>query len=126
VPFEVAFPPASLGWTGLYPVEEESYRSEVQEVNAMDRGIRLLNIGEVEKLLSMPEVLKLVEQAFLERGKGRVQMPPKSYVFFRKNNGDLRVMPAYLEAMDEPGVKMVNVHPDNQKKHGNYIQFCPS
>lgn len=84
----------------------------------MDRKIRLINMAEVEQTLSMPEVLKLVEQAFMERGKGRTQMPPKSYVFFSRHNGDLRVMPAYLEALNEPGVKLVNVHPDNPSKHG--------
>ncbi|MFC2008886.1 hypothetical protein ACFLUT_02400 [Chloroflexota bacterium] len=31
---------------------------------------------------------------------------------------DLRVMPAYLEALNEPEVKLVNVHPDNPTKHG--------
>ena len=84
----------------------------------MDRTIRLMNIEEVEQTLTMTEVLKLVERAFLERGRKRVQMPPKSYVFFTKHNGDLRVMPAYLEASDEPGVKLVNVHPGNPTKYG--------
>ncbi|MFC2008874.1 alanine dehydrogenase [Chloroflexota bacterium] len=84
----------------------------------MDRKVRLINMAEVEQTLSMTEVLKLVEQAFMERGKGRAQMPPKSYIFFSRHNGDLRVMPAYLEELNEPGVKLVNVHPDNPAKHG--------
>lgn len=84
----------------------------------MDRAIRLITMEEIEGILRMPEVLKLVEQAFMERGRGRAQMPPKSYVFFPRHNGDLRVMPAYLEALDEPGVKLVNVHPDNPARHG--------
>jgi alanine dehydrogenase len=84
----------------------------------MDRKIRLISLAEVEQTLSMTEVLKLVEQAFMERGKGRAQMPPKSYIFFSSHNGDLRVMPAYLEGLNEPGVKLVNVHPDNPAKHG--------
>ena len=84
----------------------------------MDRKIRLLNMAEVKQTLSMTDVLRLVEQAFMERGKGRAQMPPKSYIFFSSHNGDLRVMPAHLEELNEPGVKLVNVHPDNPKKHG--------
>jgi len=84
----------------------------------MDRKIRLMTMAEVEQTLSMPRVLQLVEQAFMERGKGRAQMPPKSYVFFSRHNGDLRVMPAYLEELNEAGVKLVNVHPDNPSKHG--------
>ena len=84
----------------------------------MGGKLRLINQGEVEQTLSMTEVLKLVEQAFLERGNGRAQMPPKSYVFFPRHNGDLRVMPAYLETLNEPGVKLVSVHPDNPTKYG--------
>ena len=37
----------------------------------MDRKIRLMNMAEVEQTLSMTDVLRLVEQAFMERGKGR-------------------------------------------------------
>ncbi len=84
----------------------------------MKRKIRLLSMDEVSKTLTMGDVLRLVEQAFDERGNGRAQMPPKSYVFFSRHNGDLRVMPAYLEALNEPGVKLVNVHPDNPTAHG--------
>jgi len=84
----------------------------------MGKKFRVLNRREVEGTLSMPEVLGLVEKAFEERGLKRVQMPPKSYLFFSKFSGDLRVMPAYLEGMDEAGVKLVNVHPNNPAKYG--------
>ena len=68
--------------------------------------------------MSMPEVIRLVEKAFGERGRNQVQMPPKSYLYFSKFNGDLRIMPAYLEKLNETGVKLVNAHPDNPSKHG--------
>lgn len=63
--------------------------------------------------LSMKEAILAVEEAFREAGKGTAQMPPKSYLVYKKYNGDLRTMPAYLEEMDATGVKVVNVHPDN-------------
>ena len=84
----------------------------------MRKKFRVLNRKEVEQILSMSEVLGLVEKAFEERGLKRVQMPPKAYLFFSKFGGDLRVMPAYLEGMDEAGVKLVNVHPNNPSKYG--------
>lgn len=43
-------------------------------------------------------------------------MPSKLYLYFKKHNGDLRTMPAYLEEQDITGVKIVNVHPDNPKR----------
>ena len=84
----------------------------------MKQKIRVLNMKEVKQILSMSDVLELVEKAFKERGRKHVQMPPKSYLFSQKFGGDLRVMPAYLEQLDELGVKLVSVYPDNPSKHG--------
>ncbi|MEW6593110.1 MAG: alanine dehydrogenase [Candidatus Hadarchaeota archaeon] len=80
--------------------------------------ILLLSKGDVEKLISMKETIKAVEEAFRAKGLGKVQMPPKSYVYFKKHNGDFRVMPAYLEETGAAGVKIVNAHPNNPKKYG--------
>lgn len=77
-----------------------------------------LSEKEVKSLLTTKEALTVVEGAFREKGLEKVQMPAKSYVFFKKYNGDFRVMPAYLEKMDAAGVKVVNVHPDNISKYG--------
>jgi len=77
----------------------------------------LLTDEEVKKLLSMEEVMKVVEQAFKEKGLKRVQMPAKIYLFYKKYNGDLRAMPSYLESLDISAVKVVNVHPDNRTKY---------
>jgi alanine dehydrogenase len=82
----------------------------------MENSILWLNRNEVESLLDMEGTLKVVEEAFRQHGLKKVQMPPKLYLFFKKHNGDLRTMPAYLEEQDITGVKIVNVHPDNPKK----------
>jgi len=57
--------------------------------------------------------MQVVERAFRQHGLGKVQMPPKSYLYYTAYNGDLRTMPAYLEEEDITGVKIVNVHPGN-------------
>ncbi|MFC2008576.1 alanine dehydrogenase [Chloroflexota bacterium] len=80
--------------------------------------MRVLNSSDIGSVLSMPDVLELVETAFRERGLGRAQMPPKSYLFFPEHEGDLRVMPAFLEGLGQAGVKLVNVHPRNPTNHG--------
>ena len=74
----------------------------------------LLSGTEVCELLTMAETIDVVEKAFEAHGKGKTQMPPKSYLFF--SNGDLRVMPAYLSPEDIAGVKIVSSHPNNPKK----------
>ncbi|MBS7638899.1 MAG: alanine dehydrogenase [Candidatus Bathyarchaeia archaeon] len=78
----------------------------------------LLSDDEIKSLISMGEVMEVVEAAFREKGLGRVQMPPKIYLFFSRYNGDLRAMPSYLEEMDIAAVKVVNVHPNNKEKYG--------
>jgi len=78
----------------------------------------ILTDNEVKSLLDMGEVLEAVERAFREKGLGRVQMPPKVYLFYERYNGDLRVMPSYLKELDVSAVKIVNVHPENRVKHG--------
>ncbi len=82
----------------------------------MENQILWLNRKEVESLLDMKGTLKVVEEAFRQHGLKKVQMPSKLYLYFKKHNGDLRTMPAYLEEQDITGVKIVNVHPDNPKK----------
>ena len=72
-----------------------------------------LSEDEVKSLLTMDEAIPAVEEAFREHGLGKAQMPPKSYLYYRKYDGDLRTMPAYLEELDATGVKVVNVHPAN-------------
>lgn len=80
--------------------------------------VLLLSRREVENIISMREAIAAVEKAFRAKGMGRVQMPPKSYVYFEKYDGDFRVMPAYLEGMGAAGVKIVNAHPRNPSRYG--------
>lgn len=73
-----------------------------------------LSEDDVRSLLNMDDAIAAVENAFRDHGLGKTQMPPKSYLYFSKYDGDLRTMPAYLEGLDSAGVKIVNVHPENR------------
>jgi len=79
-------------------------------------NILWLDQNDVRSILELSAVMEAVEKAFEQHGRKKVQMPPKSYLYFDKHNGDLRTMPAYLEEQDVTGVKIVNVHPDNREK----------
>jgi alanine dehydrogenase len=78
----------------------------------------ILTDDEVKKLLSFSEVVEAVESAFKQKGLGRVQMPAKIYLYYKKYGGDLRAMPSFLEDLDISAVKVVNVHPENPRKNG--------
>ncbi|NIP67244.1 ornithine cyclodeaminase family protein, partial [Candidatus Bathyarchaeota archaeon] len=77
----------------------------------------LLTEEDVSQLLSMDEVMEVVESAFREKGLGHAQMPAKVYLFYNKYDGDLRAMPSYLEELDISAVKVVNVHPKNRERY---------
>jgi len=81
-------------------------------------GILLLGDREVRASLTMEDAIKAVEDVFKEKNLGRVQTPLKTFLFYKKYNGDHRFMPAYLEKLDIAGVKIVNTHPENRKKYG--------
>ena len=65
-----------------------------------------------EEVIEMPALIEAVRSAFRDHGDGRCQMPAKSYVTLP--GGDFRTMPSYLPALNTAGVKIVNVHPENQ------------
>ncbi|MDP2423076.1 MAG: alanine dehydrogenase [Bacteroidales bacterium] len=80
----------------------------------------ILNQEEVKQIIPLSQidkVVKCVESAFLKHGKGEVDMPPKTYLFFKKDKGDLRIMPSFSEELGMAGTKIVNVHPDNPKNN---------
>ncbi len=77
----------------------------------------LLKQSEIKQLIEMKEVIESVETAYSVHASRKVQMPAKKYLFFKKYNGDLRIMPCFIKNMDQAGVKCVNVHPNNPLEH---------
>jgi alanine dehydrogenase len=84
----------------------------------MARKIRMLRASDLNGTLDMRDVLALIEQAFAERGLGRTEMPPKSYLHFPEHEGVLLIMPGNLPHMNEAAVKLINVHTRNPAEHG--------
>ena len=70
----------------------------------------------VKSLVSIDDVIREVKVTFIEKSMGRVQMPSKPYLYFGEYDGDLRVMPAYMEGMNIAAVKIVNSHTKNEDR----------
>jgi alanine dehydrogenase len=77
----------------------------------------ILGRKDIEGLLSMEMAMEAVEQAFVEHGNGRTQIPNRLLMVLEKHNGALAVMPAYMEGLNAAGLKLISHHEDNQKKH---------
>ncbi|HEX9897405.1 MAG TPA: ornithine cyclodeaminase family protein [Dehalococcoidales bacterium] len=72
----------------------------------------ILTRRDTRKLLTMKDVLRVVEQGFRDWTEGKGIMPPKAYLQVKE--GDFRAMPASLPGVS--GIKWVNVHAGNPAK----------
>ncbi|UCD30787.1 MAG: ornithine cyclodeaminase family protein [Desulfobacterales bacterium] len=71
--------------------------------------------------LTMAEIIDALEIAFLEKGKGLTEIPPKPGI--HPGNGDnfIHAMPAYIPALKAAGVKWVSGFPENYQRGLPYI-----
>ena len=80
-----------------------------------------LSLADVEKVaLDMPTIINLLEQAFGEKGTGKVEMPPKPGIHTQPD-AFIHAMPAYIPAMHSAGIKWVSGYPENQARGLPYI-----
>lgn len=87
----------------------------------MKDEILYLSKADIESLdISMEEIIGKVEEAFCERAKGNVEVPPKPGIH-PKRDAFIHAMPAYLPDMKAAGVKWVSGFPQNLKRGLPYI-----
>jgi ornithine cyclodeaminase/alanine dehydrogenase-like protein (mu-crystallin family) len=91
--------------------------------NAAAGSGRLLYLSraDVESVaLDMGTVIDLLQQAFLEKGRGHVEMPPKPGIHTQPD-AFIHAMPAYIPALQSAGIKWVSGYPGNQSRGLPYI-----
>lgn len=71
--------------------------------------------------LGMAEIIELLEQAFLEKGAGQVEMPPKPGIHPGGGDNFIHAMPAYIPGMKSAGIKWVGGFPENNQRGLPYI-----
>ena len=80
-----------------------------------------LSRADVEKVgLDMPAILRLLEEAFREKGRGKVEMPPKPGIHTMPD-AFIHAMPAFIPSLKSAGIKWVGGYPDNHKRGLPYI-----
>jgi ornithine cyclodeaminase/alanine dehydrogenase-like protein (mu-crystallin family) len=70
--------------------------------------------------LDMPVILKLLEEAFKEKGHGKVEMPPKPGIHTMPD-AFIHAMPAFIPSLHSAGIKWVSGYPENFKRGLPYI-----
>ena len=80
-----------------------------------------LNRKDVERVdLGMPAIIDALESMFLEKGQGRVEMPPKPGIHTRPD-AFIHAMPAWIPSLEAAGVKWISGYPGNQARGLPYI-----
>lgn len=86
-----------------------------------EHKVLYLSRADVETVnLPMHEIIDLLEKAFLEKGNGQVEMPPKPGIHTMPD-AFIHAMPAYIPSMRSAGIKWVSGYPENFKRGLPYI-----
>jgi len=87
----------------------------------MNQTLLYLSRADVESIgLEMPLIIELLEQAFIEKGKNQVEMPPKPGIHTRPD-AFIHAMPAFIPAMKSAGIKWVAGYPNNRSYGLPYV-----
>ena len=90
-------------------------------MNDVGKKLLYLSRNDVESLnLSISQILSALENMFLEKAAGKVEMPPKPAIHTQKD-AFLHAMPAYISGINSAGMKWVGGYPENYKKNLPYI-----
>ncbi len=80
-----------------------------------------LSKKDVEKVdLSMKEIIEALDEAFKEKGLGKIEMPPKPGIHTMPD-AFIHAMPAYIPSLGSAGIKWVSGYPENYKRNLPYI-----
>jgi ornithine cyclodeaminase/alanine dehydrogenase-like protein (mu-crystallin family) len=88
---------------------------------SQNRLLYLSHADIVEINLTMEEIINQLETAFVEKARGRVEMPPKPGIHPTDSDNFIHAMPAYIPAMRSAGLKWVSGFPHNQERGLPYI-----
>ena len=70
--------------------------------------------------LSMEEIIEALDEAFKEKGLGKIEMPPKPGIHTQPD-AFIHAMPAYIPSLGSAGIKWVSGYPENYKRNLPYI-----
>lgn len=78
--------------------------------------VLILTRSDLEKVLSMKDVIEVVERAFSELTMSTATLPPRTGITITEKAGWMGVMPAYLQKMGSLSTKIVTVFEKNFEK----------
>jgi len=92
-----------------------------REKTMTEEKLLYLSRADVERVaLDVRTTIRLLEAAFKEKGKGRVEMPPKPGIH-PQTDAFIHALLAYIPGQESAGIKWVSGFPENPKKGLPYI-----
>ncbi len=79
----------------------------------MPNKIRLLTAEDVDRCLTMPQVIEALHTAFAELHAGRITMPMRTAIPIPEAEANSLIMPVYLPSLKVIGLKVVNIFKNN-------------
>jgi ornithine cyclodeaminase/alanine dehydrogenase len=96
-------------------------QTDLEERWMAEADVLYLSRADVERVaLDMPTIIRLLEEAFREKGEGSVEMPPKPGIHTQPD-AFIHAMPAFIPALRSAGIKWVSGYPANQARGLPYI-----
>ncbi len=80
-------------------------------------NIKLLSYQDVQQSVTMTQAIESVKQAFISLSLGEVDLPLRTQIPVKKQEGTALFMPAYLSTDESLGVKIVSVFPRNTESN---------
>lgn len=79
---------------------------------------RIVTRDEMKGLVSLSEVIDLVEQAFRAHGQSKYKMDPKVHIIVPEFHGEWEAMPSYLMEPQSSACKWVAIREQNRPRYG--------
>jgi len=76
----------------------------------------LLSDADLKQILTMKDVIKVVEEAFLELAELGARSPNRTILEVPEYNGSMLFMPAYLQRLKSLSLKVVGFYPENIRR----------
>ena len=91
----------------------------IQHMTEWQRAKTLIVSGdEMKGLVTMEEVISLVEQAYAAHARGNYIMEPKTHIIIGKYSGEWEAMPSYLGEPESSACKWVAIREKNRERFG--------
>lgn len=88
----------------------------------IQQPFHVFSAEDVRTALPMAEAVKAMKNAFRGSSDGEVTAPLRTHMELTEYNGDALVMPSYCPRLEQLGLKIITLHPDNVERGLPFIQ----